>query len=353
MMRGVNAYRRDTPPNPVLAAFGLAPEPLRPAESGLINSTWHVVSSSGAPRVLQRVNPVFPPAINEDIDALTRHLAEQGLATPRVVPTLDGHLWLEHAGATWRVLTAVEGVTRDALQSPAQAREAGRVLGAFHRAVADFDYEFKNARLGVHDTQAHLAALRRALVDYADHPHMESIAPLAEGIFARARDLPTLPAVPDRLVHGDPKVSNIIFDATTNEAVCLIDLDTLTRMPVALELGDAMRSWCNPKSEDAPTAHFSLPLYRAAMEGYAYAAGNLLSDAEWRAVPAATLTITIELAARFCADALAERYFLWDRSRYSTASAHNQARTVGQLELAASIEAQRRDMETFLPSATK
>ena len=41
----------------------------------------------------------------------------------------------------------------------------------------------------------------------------------------------------------------------------------------------------------------------------------------------ATLTITVELAARFCADALRERYFRWDERRYASASAHNQART--------------------------
>ena len=65
MMRGVDPSRRNTPPDPsVLAAFGLAPAPLRAAESGLINSTWHVESTSGAARILQRVNPVFPPAID-------------------------------------------------------------------------------------------------------------------------------------------------------------------------------------------------------------------------------------------------------------------------------------------------
>jgi hypothetical protein len=49
---------------------------------------------------------------------------------------------------------------------------------------------------------------------------------------------------------------------------------------------------------------------------------------------------TVELAARFCADALHERYFGWDARRYPSASAHNQARTRGQLQVAEIVAAE-------------
>ena len=67
---------------------------------------------------------------------------------------------------------------------------------------------------------------------------------------------------------------------------------------------------------------------------------NELTEAEWRAFPAATLRIAVELAARFCADALEERYFGWDRERFGSASEHNQARAQSQLHLAESIASQ-------------
>jgi Ser/Thr protein kinase RdoA (MazF antagonist) len=334
-----SASTAETPPPAVLSAFALAREPLERATSGLINPTWLVTAATGKPLVLQRLNPIFPAAINLDIDVVTRHLAAKGLLTPRLVPTPGGALWHEHEGAVWRVLTRIDGVCRDAVESPAQAREAGRVLAEFHRAAADLDHSFGNQRLGVHDTPRHLRALGTAREELRGHRDFAAVEPLAARIMALAAELPALPPSGDRIVHGDPKISNLMFAHGSDRGLCLIDLDTLARMPIALELGDALRSWCNPATEDARDARFSVPLFAAAVEGYAAAAGGFLTKAEWRAIPAGTLTITVELAARFCADALRERYFRFDPERYASASEHNRARTRGQLQVAAEIAA--------------
>ena len=146
----------------------------------------------------------------------------------------------------WRVLTRIDGVCRDALETPAQARAAGRIVAEFHRAVGDLEHRFRNRRLGVHDTPRHLRTLREALVEHRAHRHFDVIEPLAERVLEAAAALPPLPASRDRIVHGDPKISNLMFAPDADRALCLIDLDTLAHMPVALELGDALRSWCNP-----------------------------------------------------------------------------------------------------------
>jgi Ser/Thr protein kinase RdoA (MazF antagonist) len=328
------------PDGAVLEAFGLAREPVRRATSGLINPTWYVRSTGGEPLVLQRVNPIFSAAVNEDIAAVTEHLARKGVLTPRLVAARSGALWIEQGSAVWRVLTFIDGENRDAVGSPAQARAAGAVLAEFHRAVADLEHTFRNARLGVHDTAQHLQTLRTSLDEHREHREIGAVLPLAERVLAFAERLPPLPAARDRIVHGDPKISNVMFAHGGERALCLIDLDTLARMPVALELGDALRSWCNPATEDASSARFDSALFDAAVTGYARSAGGLLARAEWSAIPAATLTISVELAARFCTDALRERYFRWNAARYPSASAHNQARTRGQLQVADRIAAQ-------------
>jgi Ser/Thr protein kinase RdoA (MazF antagonist) len=340
----MSAHPDLVPPERVLAAFELERGSLARATSGLMNPTWYARSRRGAALVLQRVNPVFSPQVNVDIAAVTEHLAGKGLLTPRLVPTLDGALWIEHDGV-WRVLTRIDGICRDALETPAQARAAGRLLAEFHRAVSDLEHRFRHRRLGVHDTPRHLRSLREALDEHRAHRHFDAIAPLAERVLEAAEALPPLAPNRDRIVHGDPKISNLLFAHDSDRALCLIDLDTLAPMPVALELGDALRSWCNPATEDAASAQFVRPFFEAAIEGYADAAQGLLAPEEWRAIPRGALTITVELAARFCADALRESYFGWNRERYESASAHNQARVQGQLKLAAGIRAELAELE--------
>jgi Ser/Thr protein kinase RdoA (MazF antagonist) len=336
-------------PDPaVLAAYGLSDAAAEPLGRGLINRTWRLRDTHGTFSVLQAVNPIFPGAMQADIDVVTRHLAACGLVTPRLLATPGGRLWVDHAGVTWRLLSYVEGVTHDFVTDPEQAREAGRLLARFHRALADLQHTFAHQRPGVHDTVKHLAALSDALAAHTQHPAFNEIEPLARRVLALGARLPPLATAPERLVHGDPKISNIVFDADGKRALCMIDLDTLARMPLALELGDACRSWCNPVPEDAAEASFSLAIFTSAMQGYASAAKGWIQATEWPGIVDATLVITVELAARFCADALRENYFGWDRERYPSASAHNRARTRGQLALAEALGAERSTAERVL-----
>lgn len=335
------------PPAAVLEAFELDADSLTRLTSGHINSTWLGSDAEGRPRVLQCVNSIFSPGVNRDIDAVTSHLRTKGLLAPTLLPTASGRLWLEHDGAVWRTLSHIEGETHETA-TVARAREAARLLGEFHVALADLDHEFENQRLGVHDTAGHLTALRSAVETRTDHAEHATVAAVAAEIEALAATLEPPPKAPDRIVHGDPKISNVLFEAGTDRALALIDLDTLARMPVALELGDALRSWCNPAPEDAPEAGFSTALFAAAIEGYAMAARTWLQAVERDAIPNATLTIAIELAARFCADALNERYFGWDPTRFPTASAHNLARARAQLGVARAIREARPTLEALV-----
>jgi Ser/Thr protein kinase RdoA (MazF antagonist) len=334
------------PDETTLERLGLSGASLNPLESGLINKTWLAELADGERRVVQMLNPMFPAAINRDIDAVTRRLAERGLVTPRLVPTVNGELWLEQDGVVWRQLSYVPGETVERVPSAAHAREAGALLGRFHDALADFEYEFANARLGVHDLDGHVAALEAALSTHGEHRASAAIESTARAILEMRAQLPSLPETPDRTVHGDPKISNIVFDVAGPRAVCLIDLDTLARMPIALELGDALRSWCNAGDEDSADARFDRALFAAAIEGYAATSHEFIDEAEWRGFAVATLRIAVELAARFCADALEESYFGWDSARYASASAHNLARARGQLALARDIARQRAALET-------
>lgn len=331
------------PPGPVLAAWNLASASAEPLGTGLINQTW-LLAAAGQRLVLQQVNAIFPGEVNTDIAAVTEHLRARGIVAPRLLPVAAGpaagRLWLEHAGGNWRLMTWIDGISLDRLAAPPQATAAGLLLGRFHRALDDYRAPFHSQRPHVHDTPRHLARLAEALESHAGHPQFTAVAPVAREILAMAATLPGLPAVPERVVHGDPKIGNILFQRDGGPALALVDLDTLGRMALPLELGDAFRSWCNPGGEETGVAAFSLPLFRGAVRGYARAVRGWITPAEAAAIVPATLTIYVELAARFGADALHESYFGWDPRRYPSRSVHNQARAANQLAAARSLAAQ-------------
>ena len=319
--------------------------------TGLINQTFLVRTTDNEQFVLQRLNPIFSPAINVDIDVVTRQIETAGHPTPRLVPAQQGQLWVESAGEIWRVLTYVPGVCCDTLDDPDQAREAGALLARFHLMLSKLQHEFVNVRPGVHDTARHLKALRTALDSRRDHPDHVEIEPLAKEILSLATQLPVLPGLPDRVVHGDPKISNVVFDDADGKAICMIDLDTLTRMPLPLELGDAFRSWCNQAGEDTPQTRFSLELFATAISGYASEASGFIEPEERSSVVSATRMVMLELAARFCADALTESYFAWNPNKFSSRSEHNHVRAEGQLAVYRSLTDQADEAERLVDQA--
>lgn len=334
----------------LVAAYGLVAARVEPLGRGLINDTFAVELAEAAPDqprayVLQRVHPVFAPEIHHNIVAVTEHLARRGMLTPRLRPTPAGAPWMEREGGVWRLMTRVPGVSVEAVRSPAQARAAAELLGRFHSALADLSHAFVGLRAGVHDTPAHLERLVQAVAEHGDHRLHARVAPLAQAVVARAAELPVLGGVPSRIVHGDPKLSNVMFEAAEGpggeRALCLVDLDTVGPMPLALELGDALRSWCNPKGEDDRVAAFDLAVHDAALAGYLGACTLPLSADEREALLHGVEWITLELCARFAADALREQYFGWDRARFPRAGEHNLVRAEGQWSLHEQVVATR------------
>jgi Ser/Thr protein kinase RdoA (MazF antagonist) len=336
--------------NQVLASYGLAGSRVERFGTGLINDTY-LVSAGEQQFVLQRLNPLFTPEINRDIDMLARHLARKNSPTQRLIPADNGDLWVEDDGYAWRMSTFVPGICLNMLDTEEQAAAAGDLLARFHRDVRDLEIELHSKRLGVHDTPHHLETLSVALADHRDHRNYQAVNVLAQEIFAQADQLPGLPELPDRLVHGDPKISNLVFDEQSGRGICMIDLDTLAYMPLPLELGDAFRSWCNPRGEDTQRSEFRLDFFRAAVNAYAKVAGDFLLPKEWQSFVPATRTIIIELSARFATDALRECYFGWNPDVFADRSAHNQVRAAGQLELHRSLCAKLDEAEAIVQQA--
>ena len=97
---------------------------------GLINATFRISVDGKPTAVLQRLHPIFAAAVNFDIDAVTTHLANRGMVTPRLLRTNDDEAWVvDDDGATWRALTWIDGATVHHVTSPEVARAAGELVG--------------------------------------------------------------------------------------------------------------------------------------------------------------------------------------------------------------------------------
>lgn len=311
---------------------------LREADDGLINRTWLVVPPGGAPTaVLQWVNPIFDARVHDDIEAVTAWLAHKGLATPRLLRTAAGALWMEDdQRGRWRLLSYVPGRTVHQLRDPEMARQAGALVGRFHAAMADWPGSFVAPRRNVHDTPARLADLAAALEAADGHPLEGPAREVGQAILAGWGRWEGRLDLPERPAHGDLKISNLRFAADGPQATCLLDLDTLGPLPLAVELGDAWRSWCNPAGESQPeAATFDEDLFAASLEGW-LETGPELPGEELDSVVPGIERICLELASRFAADAVRNSYFREDRDRWPQPGAHNLARARTQLRLAQS-----------------
>lgn len=347
-------------PTEIRRAYGLAEEGKEAAARhipSLINLTYVVqrrMARGLQPLVLQRLHSVFGAQVHFDIEAVTAQLAARGLSTPRLIRTREGALWAAEATAPdriWRALTYLEGRTLHGSSDPRCLNSAARLLARFHAALFDLPHEFVHHR-PLHDTRRHMANLEAALA--SDRGRADADARrLGEEILREADAVRwDYSAFPLRVIHGDPKLSNIMFDAETGlEARAMVDLDTLGRGPLAHELGDALRSWCNSAGEDTPAPRIELEAFRAVMAGYVSARAVALAPEEVLSAVDGLQTISLELASRFAADAIRDAYFGWDPSRFATRREHNLLRARGQLSLHRSARASDAELRSIAREA--
>lgn len=349
-----------SPPETVLAAFfpDHPPVGLTPLGQGNINDTWLVELADGSQQVLQRLHPtVFPDPlpVMRNLRLVTDHLASAepvGSASGvRLIPTTCGQDQHLDASGCWRMLRYIDhSRTLSPPITTVQAGEIGRLLGRFHRLTAPLPPNRLTDPLpGFHVTPRYLArfdevqAVRPALANDQERWCSEAIeahrhlAPLLEEARQTLRQ---------QVIHGDPKLTNILFAENNDRALCLIDLDTVMPGLLIHDLGDCLRSCCNRQGEevrDATTVAFAPDLFQALLAGYWPQAGHLLGMADRALLVSAVHLICFELGLRFLTDHLqGDRYFT---VRHPGQNLH---RAMVQLALAESVRVQQSDLQARL-----
>ena len=388
-----------TPESPPLAAAAIAArfvEPgrivaVRPLGNGQINDTFLVELGPAGPDlagegregfgqafVLQRLNrAVFA----DPAEVIGNHRIVEEHVNRRLragVPVLAGRRWelpellppREHPGPAvvvdgdhWRALRFIAGARSvEVISGPEQARQVGIGLGVFHLLISDLPVDrLVDTLEGFHITPTYLARY--------DQVRQQGLGAEAEGTEAgwreqgqwceafieERRDLaPVLEQaraegrLPLRPIHGDPKVNNLLLDPHSGEAIALIDLDTVKPGLVHYDIGDCLRSGCNPLGEETTAfeaVQFDAALFEAILSGYLSMARSFLTEPDWEALLVAPRLLAFELGLRFYTDHLeGDRYF---RSRHR---GHNLERALVQFHLVASIEAQQERLAAILES---
>jgi Ser/Thr protein kinase RdoA (MazF antagonist) len=149
-----------------------------------------------------------------------------------------------------------------------------------------------------------------------------------------------------RPIHGDPKVNNVLIDMATNQAVSIVDLDTVKPGLVHYDIGDCLRSCCNPLGEEAgqwEAVRFEPDLCRTILDGYLSSAAAFLKEYDYDYLYDAVRLIAFELGLRFFTDYLEGNvYFKVGHAE------HNLARALVQFKLTESIESREESLRTMI-----
>lgn len=351
---------------------------IRAYGSGNVHDTFlvtgrgaHPTEALGAPGeehfILQRLNTrVFrrPELVMGNLATLSRHVRERlqrellesgrRWEAPRVLMTREGRdHFIDAEGSFWRALSFIEGAeTFDVIQDLHQAREVGYALGLFHKLVSDLPPErLADTLPGFHLTPLYLKHYDavRAGNGWRRSPEAayclrfveerRTLAPVLEDAKAQGR-------LVLRVIHGDPKVNNVLLDAATGQAVGMIDLDTVQPGLVHYDIGDCLRSGANPLGEetaDWQRVRFDLDLGRALLAGYLSQAREFLTEYDCAYLFDAVRLITFELGLRFFTDYLEGNVYFKARHRD-----HNLLRALVQFRLTESIEAQEKAIRALV-----
>ncbi len=302
---------------------------LEPLGGGIVNDTWRLTLQSRKQYILQRLNPsVFPDpvAVQDNLHKVTEHIHAQLHARLPTLPQLHGRnftlfrpvsnpagaiSYQDSQGAYWRLLTHIDhSLSLHSISTPGQAEEVGAALGLFHQLLTTLPPESLTDPLpGFHNTPRYLAQYDHAR-SAPQNPEAEDCREFIERHRQDAFFLEKASKhgnIRQQVIHADPKVANFLFSADAKSVISLIDLDTVRPGLLLHDIGDCLRSCCNPLGEEVDNPEdilFQADFFAAAVKGYLATAADLLTPEDKRLLVNSVWLISFELGLRFYSDYL-------------------------------------------------
>lgn len=323
--------------------------------NGLINDTYLVKTASQA-FVLQRINTsVFhnPEQIMTNLVTLSQHISQKNhqevrLQLPKILTTItDTVLCIDEQGDSWRALSFIpNSESLENVRTLADVCQAGCALGHFHRLLSDLEPSALHDTLpGFHITPGYLQQYREVSTQTAV-PQDRFCSEFITRFQHRADDLEVAKQqglLNLRVIHGDPKLNNFLFDVNSLQVISLIDLDTVKPGLVHYDVGDCVRSCCH----NAVTGEFDLKRCAALLTGYLSEAGAFFTEHDYQYLYQAIRLIPFELGLRFYTDYLQGNLYF-----KVTEPQQNLHRAAEQFRLCTSILAQEHALKRLIAEFT-
>ncbi|RDC57526.1 aminoglycoside phosphotransferase family protein [Pedobacter chinensis] len=336
----------------VLKAYGYTKENVNIVQigSGLINRTYLLSPLLQDKKfILQNINTaVFqdPQAIAKNLKAVSDYLAKNypDYLFIKPITTVDGEEMAYVNHEYWRMLPFVsKTVSLDVLSEPKQAYEAAKEFGKLSRLLNNFNantleptipgfhdlgLRFEQFTLALNQTTKQLKGLAKLEIDHAlDHRYILDYY----NSYTHRTDFP------DRVMHHDTKISNVLLNAETFEGVCVIDLDTIMPGKFISDLGDMMRTYLCAFSEnetDLTKIKIRLPYFEAMIKGYLSEMKGILTATEKELILFSGKYIIYMQALRFLTDFLNDNiYYPINYPTKNLDRARNQFKLLSELSL--------------------
>lgn len=339
--------------------------------SGHINVTYlatYTVDGADRYYVIQKVNTnVFKDidSLMENIFSVTSYLRnvikENGgnpsRETLHFIKTFNGDKYYkDENGACWRAYRFVDrSVSHDSVDSAQVFKKSGIAFGRFQKNLSDFPADTLNETIkNFHNTiwryeNEFLPAVENNLSKRAD-------TCLEEIEFVKSRkndcrrlvDLINEGKLPLRVTHNDTKLNNVIFDEETDDAICVIDLDTVMPGLALYDFGDSIRfgaNTCAEDEKDTEKVKLNLDFFKAYAEGFLSEAGKSFNQCEIDNLAFSAKLMTFECGMRFLTD-----YINGDTYFNTAYPEHNLVRARCQLALVSDMEKKMSEMESIIKS---
>jgi Ser/Thr protein kinase RdoA (MazF antagonist) len=236
---------------------------VQPFGSGLINHTWKV-SSPNDPNayILQKINSAIfkhPHDIALNMATLGSYLQRQypDYLFAGALPTTTGdYLYLDEQHQYYRLFPFVaQSHSIDRVLTPDQAFEAARQFARFTHLLSGFDTRLLKITIPhFHDLSLRYQQFTSALINgnpqrIQDAAELISYLQQQQHLVQTYERIKMDPGFRLRVIHHDTKISNVLFD-DAYKGLCVIDLDTVMPGYFISDVGDMMRTYLSPVSEE-------------------------------------------------------------------------------------------------------